>query len=278
MTELDVSGERVIEDAYAHSPGAYVIYAMHVAAYAYAEAFCRDADVLDFGCGSGYRTARLVAQARSILGVDVDADAVAFARERYGSSGARFEYIKFGKPLPFADASFDVVLSFQVIEHVEDDASYIREACRVVRPGGVFIVVTPDRANRLLPGQRPWNRWHLREYSLTQLRELVAHSFEIQAAMRMGAPWDVAQIEIRRYRRVKWLTLPFTLPGLPEAWRRRGLDMMHALRGKPRRIDASGAMPRQYFSFDHRAFLFAEDAPNSLNVVVVGRKPHCIRQ
>jgi len=272
MTDLDVSGERMIEGAYMHSLESYVIYVMHTASYAFAKQYCAGNVVLDLGCGSGYGAARIGEEAKKVEGVDVDAEAVAFARQRYSRENVSFSRIESGKSLPFADASFDVVLSFQVIEHVWDDGTYLKEAHRVLKPGGVMVVVTPDRAHRLLPGQRPWNRWHVREYSGAQLERKMGQYFDVAASLKMGAVWDVAGVEIRRYRRTKWLTLPFTLPIVPDVLRRRGLDLLHALRTNPGKVDAKMKIPVADFGFDDSAMLIEEDPPNPLNLVIVGRK------
>jgi SAM-dependent methyltransferase len=207
-----------------------------------------------------------------VVGVDVDSEAVAFAQQRYSRGNVSFFKIEGGGELPFSDASFDVVLSFQVIEHVWDDIGYLREARRVLKPGGVVVLVTPDRRHRLLPGQRPWNRWHVREYSGPQLARRVSQYFDIASSLRMGGAWNIAGVEIRRYRKTKWLTLPFTLPILPDLWRRGGLDLLHALRAKPRKVDAERKIPLAEFGFDHTAMLIEEDPPNSLNLVIVARK------
>jgi ubiquinone/menaquinone biosynthesis C-methylase UbiE len=272
MSDLEVSGERMIEDAYVRSLDAYVIYIMHTASYAFAQKFCVGKVVLDLGCGSGYGAARIGKIAARVEGVDVDEEAVAFAQERYSSENVSFSSIEVGKALPFPDASFDTVLSFQVIEHVQDDDGYLMEAHRVLKPGGVLVVVTPDRQNRLLPTQRPWNRWHVREYSGVQLERKVARRFDVEASLKMGAAWEVAGVELRRYRKTKWLTLPFTLPILPDVVRRKALDILHRLRAKPGKVGAGEKMPVTRFEFDDTAMLVEKNPPNSLNLVLVCRK------
>jgi ubiquinone/menaquinone biosynthesis C-methylase UbiE len=272
MTELEVSGERMIEDAYMQSLDAYVIYIMHTASYNFAKKFCDGKVVLDLGCGSGYGVARMAEHAERVVGVDVDSDAISFARERYARQNVSFAKIETEAPLPFTDDSFDVVLSFQVIEHVLDDSGYMKEAHRVLKPGGIMVVVTPDRKHRLLPGQLPWNRWHVREYSSIQLDRKMKECFDLEASLKMGADWNVAGVEIRRYRKTKWLTLPFTLPFVPGLLRRRGLDFLHKLRAKPGSIGAAQTVPPMEFDFDEAAMLIEDNPPNSLNLVVVGRK------
>jgi len=269
--ELEPTGERVIEDSYRSSLGGYVIYLMHMASYRFARSFCASAKVLDLGCGSGYGAASLCDTAATVTAVDVSADAIAFASARYRSPNLTFRHIKAAEPLPFPDHSFDVVLSFQVIEHVSDEAGYLQEARRVLKPGGRMIIVTPDRTLRLLPLQKPWNRWHLREYSAASLQRIAAPWFQIESTLRMGAADAIAQVETRRYRRAKWLLLPLTLPFVPESLRRLGLDTVHRLLGARKSVDAEKQTEPLTFDFDESAMLIAEEVPNPLNLVLIAR-------
>lgn len=271
---LEPTGERVIEDAYQHSLGAYTIYAMHAASYRFVEDLCAGKRVLDLGCGSGYGSHRIAAVASEVQGVDVAADAVAYARQKFHHPNLGFQQIIAGQPVPFADGYFDVVLSFQVIEHVHDDNGYLLEAKRLLRPGGTLVVITPDRQLRLLPGQKPWNRWHLREYSMQQLLHRVQAHFSITQALRMGAEWPVAATEIRRYRRTKWLTLPATLPFIPDPMRVAALNLVHRMadRAKPQATSAASIHPVDY-GFGEQDFVISADPPNPMNLILVARRP-----
>ncbi len=97
-----------------------------------------DARVLDIGCGIGTYVKKLDEVSGDAYGVDIDP-----ARVREGKSGTLS--VAVSERLPFADASFDMVLLNEVIEHVDDDAATLREACRVVRPGGHVIIYAPNR-------------------------------------------------------------------------------------------------------------------------------------
>src|SRR6185436_8734710 len=83
--------------------------------------------------------------------------------------------------IPAADGAFDLYVSFETVEHVADDAGYVAEARRVVRSGGTFVCSTPNR--RLTNpgtaiGDKPFNPFHRREYTLPELRPLLETSFE----------------------------------------------------------------------------------------------------
>lgn len=270
-SDLEATGERVIEDAYMHSIGAYTIFVMHAASYGYVESICKGKKVLDLGCGSGYGTTRISHVATEAHGVDVSSAAIDYATEKYRKDNLHFRTIEPGCPLPYSDGSFDVVLSFQVIEHVLDDSGYIAEASRLLAPGGKLVVITPDRQNRLFPWQKPWNRWHLREYDINSLFDLVNKHVRVTAKLKMGAPWKIASVEIKRYRLTKWLCLPFTLPWVPESLRIGGLNLIHRLVAKPK--SPPGTATIKEFSFDETAMIIAPEPKNSLNLIIVAQAP-----
>ncbi|MCJ2178128.1 class I SAM-dependent methyltransferase [Novosphingobium album (ex Hu et al. 2023)] len=229
---LEPTGERMVEEHYTGSLQDHVIHILHLATYRFAEAMTRGKRVLDFGCGSGYGSAMIAETADSVVAVDVAADAVAYARDRFIRENLSFDQIDPSSPLPFADASFDMVLSFQVFEHVTDTEHYLSEIRRILVPGGKLLLVTPDRDTRLLPLQRPWNRWHVKEYSKRGLQRELSRHFGTVSVMGMTGRDEMIELEVRRCARVKWMTLPVTLPVMPDNWRVAALNMIHRLRGR----------------------------------------------
>jgi 2-polyprenyl-3-methyl-5-hydroxy-6-metoxy-1,4-benzoquinol methylase len=233
--ELEPTGERMIMEHYQDSPELYLVHLFHTITYHFAEAFTLDRRVLDYGCGSGYGSAIIAGKARSVTGVDVSAEAIAYAQAHYTLPNLDYRAIAPDQPLPFEAGSFQTVLSFQVIEHVSDPDAYLREIARVLEPGGTLVMATPDRRTRLLPLQRPWNRWHLVEYSGQTLSRLLLRHFPSVEMHTMGGKKAVLDIELRRTRRLRWLSLPFTLPGVPERWRVAGLSAARALSERGRK-------------------------------------------
>jgi SAM-dependent methyltransferase len=98
------------------------------------------ASVLDIGCGIGTYVRAFQRFTDRAYGIDVDA-------ERVLEGGQRLPVLAIGvgEHLPFRDASFDLVLLNEVIEHVQSDAATLREAVRVVRPGGAVVIYAPNR-------------------------------------------------------------------------------------------------------------------------------------
>lgn len=99
-----------------------------------------NAHILDVGCGLGLYVRQLRTLSPHVWGVDIDADKVTEA-------GGELPNIRqaSAEMLPFADGTFDVLLSHEVLEHVDDDRQAVREAYRVLRPGGRLVVFVPNR-------------------------------------------------------------------------------------------------------------------------------------
>jgi SAM-dependent methyltransferase len=141
----------------------------HLARYRWAAGLL-SGDVLDAACGTGFGSAILAGGGARVVGIDRDGPAVAIARRR--APGARFEVAPI-PPLPFGDAGFDGAVSFETLEHIADDAGFLSELHRVLRPGGRLLLSTPNRAMSSPNLPRPPNPFHVREYLLPELLALI---------------------------------------------------------------------------------------------------------
>ncbi|MGV0625273.1 class I SAM-dependent methyltransferase [Mycolicibacter minnesotensis] len=131
---------------------------------------CAGRDVLEAGCGEGYGADLIAQVARRVTGLDYDEAAVAHVRARYPRVTAVQGNLA---ELPLPDASVDVVVNFQVIEHLWDQGQFIAECARVLRPGGLLMVSTPNRIT-FSPGRdTPINPFHTRELNAAELTELL---------------------------------------------------------------------------------------------------------
>ena len=135
-------------------------------------------DVLDVACGEGYGSALLARSARSVVGVDISGEAIAHARAEYAAVGnVRFEAASVAT-LPFADASFDAVVSFETIEHVDGalQEQMLRELRRVLKPGGFLVISSPNKA--VYSDKRGFtNEFHVRELYFDEFDALLAVRF-----------------------------------------------------------------------------------------------------
>ena len=131
---------------------------------------CADRDVLEAGCGEGYGADLIADVARSVIGLDYDDLTVAHVRACYPRVDVRHGNLA---ALPLPEASVDVVVNFQVIEHLWDQPQFVAECARVLRPGGVLLMSTPNRIT-FSPGRdTPVNPFHTRELNAQELTELL---------------------------------------------------------------------------------------------------------
>ncbi|MEZ0049175.1 SAM-dependent methyltransferase [Mycobacterium sp. MAA66] len=141
---------------------------------------CRDRDVLEAGSGEGYGADLIANIARRVIGLDYDESAVAHVRARY----PRVEMLHGNlADLPLPDASVDVVVNFQVIEHLWDQGQFVAECLRVLRPGGVLLMSTPNRITFTPGSDTPLNPFHTRELNAAELTELLTEQGFAMEAM-----------------------------------------------------------------------------------------------
>jgi ubiquinone/menaquinone biosynthesis C-methylase UbiE len=152
-----------------HDEANNVTYQRCQFAYEFAIPFITGKHVLDVGCGNAYGTALMAASAATIKGLDYDGATVAENGSRYASvTNLTFQQGTI-PPLPFADASFDVITAFQFIEHIVPRKEFLRECLRVLRPGGRLLVTTPNVKKSLAR-----NPFHVHEYTFEEMRKEVS--------------------------------------------------------------------------------------------------------
>lgn len=105
-------------------------------------------DVLNVGSGPFFELSELDARDRRITICDVDARAVELARELHDGKLAGADVVEAGRPLPYAEGSFDLVVSMDVVEHHVDPGPWLADLFRVTRPGGLLFLTTPNYASR----------------------------------------------------------------------------------------------------------------------------------
>ena len=171
MSELPFTGERFTPECQRE------IWYEHYHRYAFARALAAGRSVADVACGEGYGAALLAAGgAERVVGVDIDSLSIAHARQRYAGIGnLRFECADATR-LPFADASFDLLTSFETIEHLQPQAELIAEFARVLKPDGLLVLSSPDK-HAYSEARDYHNEFHVRELYREELLALLAPDF-----------------------------------------------------------------------------------------------------
>lgn len=206
---LEKTVERIVPKNF-KSREEYLLYLRHIFVYEELEKKLAGSDnVLEIGFGEGYGTQLISKFVDSVIGLDVNQQAVDHANDKYSGRNCNFMHYN-GERLPFDENIFDGVVSYQVIEHIEDDEQFLNEIYRVLKKGGSCYLTTPNRLHRLKPGQEPWNSFHIREYDPGQLKRLLLKIFPQVKLSGVNAEPEVHRIETERVKR--GITLNKLLP------------------------------------------------------------------
>lgn len=149
-------------------PSENVIFQRHLIAYKEAAKLI-SGTVLEVGSGEGYGIMELASKAEKYIAIDKYDSPI--EEELKDQNKVEFHQMNV-PPLKFDDNSVDYVVTFQVIEHIQDDEKFVKEIHRVLKPGGKLILTTP---NILMSLSR--NPWHIREYNPTEMKDILRTSF-----------------------------------------------------------------------------------------------------
>jgi len=167
MTQtLEFTGERFTPECVRE------IWYEHIHRYAFASTLVQGKRVLDAACGEGYGSAHLATVAQSVCAIDISGQAIAHARKRYPAENLDFQVADCCN-LPFPDDEFDCVVSFETLEHLEDQQGLLKEFRRVLAPEGFLIISSPDKAV-YTDRYHNENEFHVKELYRDELDTLLA--------------------------------------------------------------------------------------------------------
>lgn len=168
MTGLEFTGERLVPGK---SPADLV--SEHRARYEFTVKFIEGMNVIDIGCGEGYGSYLMSGFAETVVGVDLSEEAVVNALELYSSDKVDFKIGDVTRLL-YPEYEFDAGVCFEVIEHIENPGDLLKEAGRVIKQGGIFILSTPNGGVRVSSQKNPF---HVKEFTLAEFRKLLEDYF-----------------------------------------------------------------------------------------------------
>ena len=150
----------------------------HAARYRYVRDHAAGRSVLDIACGTGYGLGILGGNARRVVGVDIDEEAARQARQECRGNGG--VTLADGLRLPFADETFEMITSFETLEHLSARADFLGELKRVLKTGGTLFLSTPNASYTQPVNGVPENPFHIHEYEPDELRSELEGHFSIE--------------------------------------------------------------------------------------------------
>lgn len=149
-----------------------LIYYEHLARYHFALQFVKGKVVLDAACGEGYGSQLFKRHgAKRVVGIDNSGETIAYADKRYANRMLSFIVDDITK-MSFESHTFDLVISFETIEHIKSHTAFINEVKRVLKPEGLFLISTPNK-----DVYSKGNKFHKRELSISGFAKLLRNKF-----------------------------------------------------------------------------------------------------
>lgn len=220
-------------------------------------------DVLELGCGEGRGVELITPKAKSFLGLDKIEAVIDTLKAKYPHY--QFESSTF-PPIKLPDNSFDTIVSFQVIEHVKNDALYLQEIARILKPGGVALLSTPNIKMTLSR-----NPWHEREYTAEQLKSLASKYFlnvemkGIAGNDRVMEYHDRNRAAVNKIMRFDFLNLQYRLPASV-------LRVPYDLLNRMNRNNLKGQADDLVTSITHSDYFLRDQHEENLDLFVILRK------
>ncbi len=172
MKEIKNTGERILLEK--ETP---LMIARHLCAYKFAKGLVTGKNVLDIGCGEGYGSDFLSGFARSVLGIDYDKAVIDYAKDKYYKQGLEFSALDI-KNLDSLNRRFDVICSFQNIEHILDTGKLLKDVHSLLSDNGIFICSTCNIKDASPGSKEPFNKFHVKEYLIGEFRGLLEGHFK----------------------------------------------------------------------------------------------------
>ena len=221
-------------------------------------------DVLEVGCGEGRGIELLMKNAGSFTAVDKIKPVIERLQEKHPT--ARLISMNIPPLTGLPDNAFDVVVSFQVIEHIEDDRSFLQEIHRVLRPGGTALLTTPNRSLSLTR-----NPWHIREYLPHELRRLAGEIFAkadvkgITGNTKVMTYYEENRKSVERFTKWDFLDLQHRMPA-------RLLRIPYEVLNRWNRNKLQSSGNELVKSIRHEDYLVTDEPTNALDLLLIAKK------
>lgn len=232
-------------------------------AYVAAKEYVRG-DVLEVGCGEGRGISTLLAYSKSFTAVDKIKDVIDSLGEKFPAG--RFIRLNIPPLSGLADNAYDSIVSFQVIEHIEDDQLFLHEIHRVLKPGGTALLTTPNRKMSLSR-----NPWHIREYLPNELKALAQKIFShvevkgITGNEKVMAYYEQNRKSVNRITRFDIFNLQYHLPASI-------LRIPYEILNRWNRNKLQSNDQRLVMDIKHEDYIVTNDASEALDLLLIVKK------
>ncbi|GEM_PF-1550314 len=152
-----------------------ILHSEHIVRYSLAIPYIKGKKVLDLACGTGYGSFLLSLYSQKVIGVDISLEAIQLAREKYKRNNLSF-VVSDAMSTPFQDHSFDIIISFETIEHIKNDIVFLKEVKRILKPEGLLFLSCPNTL--WSKKHKISNPFHFREYTEKNIRRLISPHFK----------------------------------------------------------------------------------------------------
>lgn len=220
--------------------------------------------VLEVGCGEGRGVALIMQKAAQFTAVDKIKPVIDDLQKKFPTG--KFISMNIPPLHGLADNTYDFVISFQVIEHIQDDALYLREIRRVLKPGGKALITTPNRSMSLTR-----NPWHIREYLPTELTRLAATIFTgvemkgITGNQKVMDYYAQNKRSVERFTRWDFLKLQYRLPASV-------LRIPYEILNRWNRNKLQSANNNLVTDIHHSDYIVVNDATHALDLFLIATK------
>ncbi len=221
-------------------------------------------DVLEVGCGEGRGVDLIAPMAKSFTGIDKIQQVIDGLKTKFPEGDFRQMIIP-----PFSgieDNTYDVAISFQVIEHIRQDLEYLKEIHRVLKPGGKALITTPNIKMSLSR-----NPWHIREYTATELKNLAKMVFPkvemlgVSGNERVMQYYEENKQSVRKMMKWDVLNLQYRLPAFM-------LKIPYEILNRKNRNKLKTGNDGLVSEIHHSDYLLSQDADSSLDLFCIMEK------
>ncbi|RAW02684.1 class I SAM-dependent methyltransferase [Pseudochryseolinea flava] len=232
-------------------------------AYVVAEDYV-SGDVLEVGCGEGRGVETLMKKAKSFTAVDKIKPVIDELQQRFPAG--KFMSMNIPPLSGLNDNTFDSIFSFQVIEHIQNDFLYLKEIHRVLKPGGVALITTPNRKMSLSR-----NPWHIREYLPQELADLAKRIFPsvemkgITGNNKVMSYYQENKKSVEKITRFDIFNLQYRLPASI-------LRIPYEILNRYNRNKLQSGDNKLVSDIHHSDYIVVDDAKDALDLLLIVRK------